>query len=152
MVKHIYPCWPIPNCCTAFPGEGPTTTSTCRTSEPGGPFPAWRSLTLSRCSRGSVLRTKSLPERMCSCWREARSLRPNDRSSIRSSKKCHPGKKQIIFLSGPSPASYSFIFVLFHRNKNKQYTFLQLINVKNVHTIYSAGIRTHNLQIVSHIL
>ena len=43
--------------------------------------------------------------------------------------------------NGPSPASLSFIFVI----SNKQYNFFQQINVENVHPIYGAGIRTHNL-------
>ena len=47
------------------------------------------------------------------------------------------------FLNGPSPASFSFIFGRFQTNIN---TILKQINVKNVHTVYGAGIWTHNLQ------
>ena len=50
------------------------------------------------------------------------------------------------FLNGPSPASFSFIFGLFQTNIN---TILQQINVKNVHPVYSTGIRTHDLQNLS---
>ena len=46
------------------------------------------------------------------------------------------------FLNGPTPTSFSFIFGLF---KQTSLQFLQQINVKNVHQVYGAGIRTHNL-------
>ena len=46
-----------------------------------------------------------------------------------------------VFLNGPSPASFSFIFGLFKQTIQ----FLQQINVKNVHPVYGAGIRTHDL-------
>ena len=45
----------------------------------------------------------------------------------------------IFFLNGPSPASFSFIFVF-----SNNFTILQ-INVKNVHSVYGAGIRTYDL-------
>ena len=52
----------------------------------------------------------------------------------------------IFFLkNGPTPASYSFIFVF----SNKHYNFLQQINVKIVLPVYGARIRTHNLQNMS---
>ena len=51
-----------------------------------------------------------------------------------------------VFLNGPTPASFSFIFGLF---KQTLLQFLQQINVKNVHPVSSAGIRTHNLLITS---
>ena len=47
--------------------------------------------------------------------------------------------------NGQSPASFSYNFVFFQTN----ITFLQQINVKNVHPVYSTGIRKHNLQIAS---
>ena len=47
------------------------------------------------------------------------------------------------FLNGPTPASFSFIFGLFKQTLQ----FLQY--VKNVHPVYGAGIRTHDLQNVS---
>ena len=50
------------------------------------------------------------------------------------------------FLNGPTPASFEFIFGLF---KQISLQFLQQIYVKNVHPVYGAGIRTHNLQNVS---
>ena len=42
------------------------------------------------------------------------------------------------FFNGPTPASFSFIFSLFYQT-------LQLGNVKNVHPVNRARIRTHNL-------
>ena len=42
------------------------------------------------------------------------------------------------------------LFHLFHLKQKLQ--FLQQINVKNVHTVYSAGIQTHNLQDTSLLL
>ena len=47
--------------------------------------------------------------------------------------------------NGPFLASFSFIFVF----PNKTLQFLQEINVKNVHPVYSAGIRTHDLRKMS---
>ena len=47
---------------------------------------------------------------------------------------------------GQPPASFSFIFGLF---KQISLQFLQQIYVKNVHPVYGAGIRTHDLQNVS---
>ena len=41
---------------------------------------------------------------------------------------------------------FRLIFSLFQTNIN---TILQQINVKNVHPVYSTGIRTHDLQNVS---
>ena len=52
---------------------------------------------------------------------------------------------QNYFLNRPTPASFSFIFGL----PKQTLQFLQQINVKNVHPVYGAGIRTHNLQNVS---
>ena len=46
--------------------------------------------------------------------------------------------------NGPSPASFSFIFVF----SNKHHNFLQQIHVKNVHPVYGAEIWTHDLQIM----
>ena len=37
---------------------------------------------------------------------------------------------------------FSFLFSVF---SNKQYKFLQQMYVKNVHPVYGAGIRTHDL-------
>ena len=52
-----------------------------------------------------------------------------------------------VFLkNGPTPASFPFIFGLFKRTLLQ---FLQQINVKNVHPVFGAGIRTHNLMIPS---
>ena len=45
--------------------------------------------------------------------------------------------------NGPTPASFLFIFGLFKQTLQ----FLQY--VKNVHPVYGAGIRTHDLQNVS---
>ena len=45
-----------------------------------------------------------------------------------------------------NPASFSFIFGLF---KQTSIQFLQQIYVKNVHPVYGAGIRTHDLRNVS---
>ena len=55
------------------------------------------------------------------------------------------GKFSNFFLkkNGPTPASFSFIFGLFKQTLQ----FLQY--VKNVHPVYGAGIRTHDLQNVS---
>ena len=47
-----------------------------------------------------------------------------------------------VFLNGPSTASFSFIFGLFKQTLQFSYNNIML---KNVHTVYSAGIRTHNL-------
>ena len=46
-----------------------------------------------------------------------------------------------VFLNGPTPASFSFIFSLIQTN----ITILQLFNVKNVHPVPRTGIQTHNL-------
>ena len=55
--------------------------------------------------------------------------------------------KGIFFLkNGPTPASFSFIFILF---KQTSLHFLLQIFVKNVHPVYGAGIRTHDLWNVS---
>ena len=56
------------------------------------------------------------------------------------------GQNSGFFLNGPTPASFSFIFGLF---KQTLLQFLQQINVKNVHPVSGAGIRTHNLLITS---
>ena len=53
-----------------------------------------------------------------------------------------------IFLNGPSPASFSFIFVF----SNKHYNFYNKDMWKNVHPVYSAGIQTHNHQNMSLLL
>ena len=53
-----------------------------------------------------------------------------------------------VFLNGPTPTSFSFIFGLFKQTIQ----FLQQINVKkcpNVHPVYSAGIKPHNLSNMS---
>ena len=56
-------------------------------------------------------------------------------------------KWRAMFLkNGPYLASFSIIFGLF---KQTSLQFLQQINVKIVHPVYGAGIRTHNLQNVS---
>ena len=47
--------------------------------------------------------------------------------------------------NGPTPASFSFIFGLFKETLQ----FLQQINVKIVHPVYGARIRTHNLSNMS---
>ena len=50
----------------------------------------------------------------------------------------------VFFLkNGPTPTSFSFIFGLFKQTLQ----FLQY--VKNVHPVYGAGIRTHDLRNVS---
>ena len=48
-------------------------------------------------------------------------------------------RRKKFFLNWPTAASFSFIFVF----SKKQ--FLQQINVKNVHSVYGAGIRTHDI-------
>ena len=48
---------------------------------------------------------------------------------------------KIVFLNGPSPGLYLIYFRLFEQTLQ----FLQQINVKNVHAVYGAGVRTHNL-------
>ena len=54
---------------------------------------------------------------------------------------------ELIFLKmGQSRPLFLFIFGLF---KQTLLQFLQQINVKNVHPVSSAGIRTHNLLITS---
>ena len=50
------------------------------------------------------------------------------------------------FLNGPTPAFFIVYFGLF---KQTPLQILQQINVKNVHPVYGAGIRTHNLQNMS---
>ena len=52
----------------------------------------------------------------------------------------------VFFKNWPTPASFSFIFGLFQTNI---ITILQQIYVKNVHPVYGAGIRTHDLWNVS---
>ena len=46
-------------------------------------------------------------------------------------------------------ANPSLFFVYFRSFSKKQYIFLQHINVKNVHPVYSAGIQTHNFSKMS---
>ena len=46
----------------------------------------------------------------------------------------------VVFLNGPNPASF-YLFSSFQTH----ITILQQINVKNVHTVYSAGIQTHDI-------
>ena len=58
----------------------------------------------------------------------------------------NPWIQLCFFKSGPTPASFPFIFGLFKRTLLQ---FLQQINVKNVHPVCGAGIRTHNLMIPS---
>ena len=58
---------------------------------------------------------------------------------------CRHSKAIKSFLNGPTPASFSFIFVLFKQTIQ----FLQRIYLKNVHPVYSPRIRTHNLWNVS---
>ena len=49
----------------------------------------------------------------------------------------------MILKNGPAPESFLlFIFGLFEQTSLQ---FLQQINVKNVHPVYGAWIRTHNL-------
>ena len=43
--------------------------------------------------------------------------------------------------NGPPPASFSFTRSL----SNKHYNFYNEFNVKNLHPVYCAGIRTHDL-------
>ena len=50
--------------------------------------------------------------------------------------------------NGPSPTSFWFTFSVFF--KQTSMNFLQQIDVKNVHPVYCAGIRTHDLQSMSH--
>ena len=52
----------------------------------------------------------------------------------------------VFFKNRPTLASFSFIFSLF----NQAIQFLQQINVKNVHPVYSTGIHTRNLSNMSH--
>ena len=47
-----------------------------------------------------------------------------------------------VFLNWPTPASFSFILGLFKQTLQ----FLQQMYVKNVHPVYGAGIRTHDIQ------
>ena len=47
------------------------------------------------------------------------------------------------FLNGPTPTSFSFIFVFRHYNLYKKYLW------KNVQPEYCDGIQTHNLQDMS---
>ena len=49
---------------------------------------------------------------------------------------------QYSFLNGPTLASFSFIFGLFIQTSLQ---FLEQLCVKNVHPVYGASIRTHNL-------
>ena len=51
-----------------------------------------------------------------------------------------------VFLIGPTPASFLCIFGLFKQTTQ----FLQQMNVKNVHPVYGAGIRTNDLSNMSH--
>ena len=52
----------------------------------------------------------------------------------------------IVKKNWPTPASFSFILGLFEQTLLQ---FLQQINVKNVHPVSGAGIRTHNPLITS---
>ena len=61
-------------------------------------------------------------------------------------KKFQVGEKSTFYKNGPSPACFSFIFGLFQTHID---TILQQINVKNVHSVYGAGIQTHDLWNVS---
>ena len=55
---------------------------------------------------------------------------------------CCESLDSIFFLKGPTPASFSYIFVF----SNTHYKFYKQIGMwKNVHPVYGAGIRTHNL-------
>ena len=49
-----------------------------------------------------------------------------------------------------NPSLFYFLVLVF--SSKYHYNFLQQINVKNVHPVYSVGIRTHNLltQVSSH--
>ena len=51
-----------------------------------------------------------------------------------------------LFKNGPSRP----LLHLFSVFQNKQYNFYNKSMCKNVHPVYSAGIRTYDLQIVSH--
>ena len=51
---------------------------------------------------------------------------------------------RICFFNGPSPACFIY-FRLFEQTLQ----FLQQINLKNVHPVYGAGIRTHDLHNMS---
>ena len=51
--------------------------------------------------------------------------------------------ESVVFKNGPTPASFSFfLFLVF---SNKQYNLYKKSMWKNVHLVYGAGIRTHNL-------
>ena len=54
--------------------------------------------------------------------------------------------KNVIFLKWAIPGLFPFNFGLCQTNIN---TILQQINVKNIHPVYDAGIRTHDLQNMS---
>ena len=75
---------------------------------------------------------------------------PNIRISHRSSQRDHAMRRKIFFLKNwPTPASFSFIFILFKQTIQ----FLEQINVKkcpNVHLVQDTGIRTHDLLNMSH--
>ena len=60
-------------------------------------------------------------------------------------KKCMSNLGSGVIKNGPTPASFSYIFSVFKQTLQ----FLQQINVKNVHPLYSAGIQTHNLSNMS---
>ena len=70
---------------------------------------------------------------------------PGPQTNPLSNGRPHQFRKLNYFLNRPTPASFSFIFGL----PKQTLQFLQQINVKNVHPVYGAGIRTHNLQNVS---
>ena len=53
-----------------------------------------------------------------------------------------PREAMILFKNGTIPASFSLIFGLFKQTIQ----FIQQINVKNVHLVFGAGIRTHDLK------
>ena len=55
--------------------------------------------------------------------------------------------KFVLFLNGPTPTYFLFIFGLFIQ----AIKFLQQINVKNIHTVYGARIQTHSLLNMSHL-
>ena len=87
---------------------------------------------------------------------KASSARTDRRSEPCSAKPAKPQKvgpfyqwKLIVdfFKNGPTSASFSFLFSLFKQTIQ----FLQQINVKNVHPVYSARIRTHDLSTISRL-
>ena len=63
-------------------------------------------------------------------------------SSLAQNERDYPHSSNIIFLIGPTRASFSFIFGIFKQTIQ----FLLQINVKNVHPVYGTWIRTHHLE------